>query len=111
MKVNDYLKRVQFSNNMSEGKSVGTVEELYWKSLSFNPPLYGADVKGSLCEGDYSWNLNNLKGILSNGLDSAKISGINEPYFYFGAWKTTFAWHCEDLNLPSINYLHYGKPK
>lgn len=57
------------------------------------------------------WNLNKLRGILESGLGGTEVSGINVPYFYFGAWRTTFAWHCEDFNLPSINYLHYGKPK
>lgn len=39
------------------------------------------------------------------------IEGVNDPYLYVGVWKTTFAWHKEDLNLGALNYLHYGKPK
>ena len=59
------------------------------------------------------WNIQNLGSILDwvNEDYNIKIDGVNTAYLYFGMWKTTFAWHTEDMDLHSINYLHYGESK
>ncbi|XP_042353155.1 lysine-specific demethylase 4A isoform X2 [Plectropomus leopardus] len=90
------------------------LERKYWKNVTFNPPIYGADVNGSLYDpGVKEWNICHLDTILDTvERDSGiTIEGVNTPYLYFGMWKTTFAWHTEDMDLYSINYLHFGEPK
>lgn len=90
------------------------LERKYWKNVTFNAPLYGADVNGTLYDPDVrEWNICHLDTILDtverdNGIT---IEGVNTPYLYFGMWKTTFPWHTEDMDLYSINYLHFGEPK
>ncbi|KAJ8270923.1 hypothetical protein GJAV_G00120800 [Gymnothorax javanicus] len=90
------------------------LERKYWKNLTFNAPIYGADVNGSLYDPEVKeWNIGHLNTILDTvERDSGiVIEGVNTPYLYFGMWKTTFAWHTEDMDLYSINYLHFGEPK
>ncbi|XP_046847146.1 probable lysine-specific demethylase 4B isoform X2 [Xenia sp. Carnegie-2017] len=90
------------------------LERKYWKNITFRTPLYGADVSGSIFDDDvHAWNISNLPSILNNMLEEedVRIPGVNTPYLYFGMWKSTFAWHTEDMDLFSINYIHYGAPK
>jgi jumonji domain-containing protein 2 len=78
--------------------------------LKFNSPLYGADAPGSIFDKNVPWNLSELPSILKKGL-GCYITGVTTPYLYIGSWKAMFAWHKEDLDLYSINFLHFGKPK
>ncbi|ODQ63127.1 JmjC-domain-containing protein, partial [Nadsonia fulvescens var. elongata DSM 6958] len=87
------------------------LERLYWKTLTYAEPLYGADMLGSLfnAEATSTWNVAQLDDTL-NKLPT-KIPGVNTAYLYYGMWKATFAWHLEDMDLYSINYIHFGAPK
>uniref|UniRef100_A0A8C4GXY6 [histone H3]-trimethyl-L-lysine(9) demethylase n=1 Tax=Dicentrarchus labrax TaxID=13489 RepID=A0A8C4GXY6_DICLA len=92
------------------------LERKVWKNLTFNPPLYGADVSGTLFYQFIDvteWNIGRLNTILDTVETESgiKIKGVNTPYLYFGMWKSAFAWHTEDMDLYSINYLHFGEPK
>jgi len=86
------------------------LERIYWKTLTYAPPLYGADLAGTLFDETTSmWNLNRLPNLLD--VLGTKVPGVNTAYLYLGMWKATFAWHLEDVDLYSINYLHFGAPK
>ncbi|KAK5108171.1 hypothetical protein LTR62_008702 [Meristemomyces frigidus] len=86
------------------------LEQHYWKSLAFNHPMYAADMPGSLFDDSVSsWNVANLPNLLD--VLGTKIPGVNTAYLYMGMWKATFAWHLEDVDLYSINYIHFGAPK
>ncbi|XP_037948408.1 probable lysine-specific demethylase 4A [Teleopsis dalmanni] len=90
------------------------LERKYWKNIAYVSPLYAADVKGSLSDSDLDvWNISRLGTILDfvNTDYGIEIEGVNTAYLYFGMWKSSFAWHTEDMDLYSINYLHFGEPK
>lgn len=90
------------------------LERKYWKNLTFVSPIYGADVSGTLYDEDIEeWNIGHLNSILDVIEEDCGVSiqGVNTPYLYFGMWKTSFSWHTEDMDLYSINYLHFGEPK
>uniref|UniRef100_A0A3P9MKP0 Lysine-specific demethylase 4B n=1 Tax=Oryzias latipes TaxID=8090 RepID=A0A3P9MKP0_ORYLA len=95
-------------------KDFDDLERKYWKNLTFVSPIYGADVGGSIYDEDIQeWNIGHLNTLLDMVEQECGIviEGVNTPYLYFGMWKTTFAWHTEDMDLYSINYLHFGQPK
>ncbi|KAJ3217873.1 Lysine-specific demethylase 4B [Dinochytrium kinnereticum] len=87
------------------------LERFYWRNITYVAPIYGADLLGSLFGDQFknSWNLNKLDNVL-NRLET-DLPGVNKPYLYFGMWKASFAWHVEDMDLYSINYIHFGAPK
>lgn len=67
----------------------------------------------SSSQGVNEWNIGHLNTLLDMVEQECGIviEGVNTPYLYFGMWKTTFAWHTEDMDLYSINYLHFGQSK
>ncbi|KAJ3056230.1 hypothetical protein HK097_007713 [Rhizophlyctis rosea] len=87
------------------------LERFYWRNITYMAPMYGADFLGSLFEEkrENPWNPAHLDNLLNKV--NVKVPGVNDPYLYFGMWKATFAWHVEDMDLYSINYIHFGAPK
>ncbi|KAJ3090802.1 hypothetical protein HK102_002622, partial [Quaeritorhiza haematococci] len=108
------------------------LERFYWRNLVYGAPMYGADMMGTLFAGvdeekkeedkgkpkrkvedsatvPGSWNLGRLDNLLTKL--NVVVPGVNSPYLYWGMFKATFAWHVEDMDLYSINYIHFGAPK
>lgn len=115
MTVGEYRKLANSKKYCTpQHKDFDDLERKYWKNLTFVSPIYGADISGSLYDKDVSeWNIGHLDTLLDMVEQECGIviEGVNTPYLYFGMWKTTFAWHTEDMDLYSVNYLHFGQPK
>lgn len=115
MRVREFKKLAESKKYMSPIHfDYAELERKYWKNISYNPPIYGADVSGSIYDpGVKEFNIQHLNTILDLVKEEydIQIEGVNTAYLYFGMWKTTFAWHTEDMDLYSINYLHFGSPK
>jgi len=89
-----------------------TLEKEFWDDILKDPPLYGTDTSGTLFSADlYHWNLSKLTEQNILKYLAANIQGVTSTNLYFGMWRSMFAWHTEDMDLFSINYMHCGKPK
>lgn len=115
MKLKDFI---ELSNHKEYKTPVHSsqdeLENIFWENIKSSVPLYGAGLSGSFMdEANNIWNLNRLGTILDYVKEDygIELGGINTTYLYFGMWKTAFAWHTEDMDLYSINYLHFGAPK
>lgn len=70
------------------------LERIYWKTVTFNNPMYGADLPGSLFDDTTeTWNVAKLDNLLCR--IGKTIPGVNSAYLYLGMWKATFSWHVE----------------
>ena len=89
------------------------IEGEYWRGLNNGiAPMYGADQEGTLfTPRTKNWNVGSLDNILTRMKLSTQLPGVTTPYLYLGMWRATFAWHVEDMDLYSINYIHFGAPK
>ena len=96
----------------AEGDSA-TIEAAFWKNIQYGePPMYGADMVGSLFSPELpAWDLDKLDTILQKLLVEEKVTGVTQSYLYWGMARAFFAMHCEDMDLFSVNYLHGGAPK
>jgi JmjC domain, hydroxylase/C5HC2 zinc finger len=81
------------------------------------PPDIKSNVKVDFSSPEYyletGWNINNLSHSPLSPLKHVPyaIHGINIPWIYLGMIFSTFAWHMEDHELYSINYMHFGNEK
>ena len=97
------------------GASPEELERRFWKNVTYSPPMYGADVEASVsdeqCPG---WSVPRLNTMLTRTLrekGGTRGAGVVSPYLYFGMWRSFFGWHTEDMDLYSMNMLHFGAPK
>lgn len=75
---------------------------------------------GNEIEGTSGWKLSNCPwnlqviarspGSLTRFMPD-DIPGVTSPMVYIGMLFSWFAWHVEDHELHSLNFLHYGSPK
>ncbi|CAB3381139.1 Hypothetical predicted protein [Cloeon dipterum] len=122
MSVRNFKEMEESEQSNNDRPALDDNEEVvnaYWKvtpneERTSGERIYGADVNGSLMDESLEvWNISKLGSILEvvSKDNNINIEGVNTAYLYFGSWKTTFAWHVEDMDLYSINYLHFGAPK
>lgn len=101
--------------------------KIYWEKITQGSPYYGADVPGSFTDENLQvciylmkiseqrlnlckpnkfsstkvWNIPKLGTILDIVMEDygTILQGVNTPYLYFGMWKSSFAWHTEDMDI------------
>lgn len=113
--------------NAKRGLSALEIESLFWKATVDKPFTveYANDMPGSafgetgeatgaaVTVGETAWNMRGAaraKGSLLRFMKE-EIAGVTSPMVYVGMMFSWFAWHVEDHDLHSLNYLHMGSAK
>lgn len=87
--------------------------ETYWASHDQKRPQRYAYAYDSSLFNDKikKINLNNLSNPLMQTYEKFKMPGVNRTMVLVSGAHTSFYWHNEDLDLGSINYMHWGAIK
>merc|ERR1712157_217956 len=65
LKVKDFKELAETPQYRPPEGNVDELERKFWKNITFNPPIYGADVPGTIYDKDVKyWNINSLNTIL-----------------------------------------------
>ena len=124
----NYLKKCS-----KKALSALEIETLYWKANGDRPfsVEYANDMPGSAFVplkdkrtgdsvvvvagnvGDTAWNMRGVARANGSLLRFMKeeIPGVTSPMVYVAMLFSWFAWHVEDHDLHSLNFLHYGAGK
>nr|CAB3475164.1 unnamed protein product [Digitaria exilis] len=106
------------------------VEALFWRACADQPVVveYASDMPGSgfavpsgarpaqlpaANVGETAWN---MRGVARSHASLLRfmpedVPGVTSPMLYVAMMFSWFAWHVEDHELHSLNYLHSGAPK
>eukprot|EP00475_Leptophrys_vorax_P038874 TRINITY_DN6943_c0_g1_i1.p1 TRINITY_DN6943_c0_g1~~TRINITY_DN6943_c0_g1_i1.p1 ORF type:complete len:402 (+),score=90.45 TRINITY_DN6943_c0_g1_i1:1108-2313(+) len=103
--------RKKSDRDVNSISSMLDLERSFFQNIQRSKPFYGVRTVGGTLFGDSEipWNLNRIDSPLN--LIAGNIPGVTAPYLYFGNFKSFFPWHVEDLDLLSVNYIHFGAPK
>ncbi|KAL9235582.1 hypothetical protein vseg_010328 [Gypsophila vaccaria] len=73
----------------------------------------GGGGGGATHVGETAWNMRGVARAKGSLLRFMKedIPGVTSPMVYVAMLFSWFAWHVEDHDLHSLNYLHFGSPK
>ncbi|KAK1570762.1 hypothetical protein Q3G72_006658 [Acer saccharum] len=123
-----YLKK--WPNKKGGPLSALEIESLYWKATVDKPfsVEYANDMPGSAfmpvrknrvavgegaTVGETAWNMRGVSRAKGSLLKFMKeeIPGVTSPMVYIAMMFSWFAWHAEDHDLHSLNYLHMGASK
>ncbi|KAL5076484.1 hypothetical protein RYX36_015468 [Vicia faba] len=122
-----YLKKLNKKAGGNGGVSALETETMFWKATVDKPfsVEYANDMPGSAFSAQCryageaasvahsAWNMRGVsraKGSLLRFMKE-EIPGVTSPMVYLAMLFSWFAWHVEDHDLHSLNYLHMGASK
>ncbi|XP_077250607.1 lysine-specific demethylase JMJ705-like [Tasmannia lanceolata] len=123
-----HFEKTQLKKFGKKTLSTLEIETLFWKANADKPfnVEYANDMAGSafagICGkkygeaetvGETAWNMRGVSRANGSLLRFMKeeIPGVTSPMLYIAMMFSWFAWHVEDHDLHSLNYLHLGAVK